>query len=172
MSGLVRPCVLANSAARCSSVLRDWNDAPEYSALAPKLREPRSSGVKAVWTAGGRLVKRSRRGAGVSARPSLTHWSPARPPSAPTTLLLLKQTKQHVVINNSERAKQRFVGRSAPQQALHKPSACDHSAVKRRPRSARNKASSERHAIKRRAKHINASSTSVTRFEASTGAFV
>ena len=43
----------------------------------------------------------------------LPHRPRARPPSAPTTLLRLKQTEQHVVICTSERAKQRSVGRSA-----------------------------------------------------------
>ena len=58
------------------------------------------------------LARRIRRGAAFQLGP-LTHWSPARPPSAPTTLLRLKQTEQHVVICTSERAKQRSVGRSA-----------------------------------------------------------
>ena len=53
---------------------------------------------------GGRLVKRTRRGAGVCSRRPSHKLVERVAPSAPTTLLRVRQTKQHVVIYTSERA--------------------------------------------------------------------
>ena len=75
-------------------------------------------------------------GRGVSGVERLSSWSSESAVHG-TTLLQLKQTKQHVVIYNMN-AKQRFVGRRATTRASHL--CCHHSAVRRCPRSARNNA--------------------------------
>ena len=95
----------------------------------PQLEACRVQKAAANW-----LARRIRRGVVVVEASLATQQ--ARPPSAPTTLLRLKQIKQHVVINNSERKSIDSLDGARYNQCFTRLCFCA-TAIKRRARSAR-----------------------------------